>query len=192
MSIALITTIAAMAVRQGPAVIRGIASLFGGNDTASKVADIVEQVGSIAGLSPEQKIAKTAEKIAAMPPEVLLGLEQLKVELEKEQTRRQELAYSDQQSTHRETQTTIRNGDNATDEYVRRTRPLMARQSFYIGSLYVIGMELLRALGQSSSGADWALAIAIYTPALTYMGLRTLDGFAPFGKGSSQKPGAIR
>jgi hypothetical protein len=192
MSIALITTIAAMAVRQGPAVIRGIASLFGGNDTASKVADIVEQVGSIAGLSPEQKIAKTAEKIAAMPPEVLLGLEQLKVELEKEQTRRQELAYSDQQSTHRETQTTIRNGDNATDEYVRRTRPLMARQSFYIGSLYVIGMELLRALGESSSGADWALAIAIYTPALTYMGLRTLDGFAPFGKGSSQKPGAIR
>jgi hypothetical protein len=192
MSIALITTIAAMAVRQGPAVIRGIASLFGGNDTASKVADIVEQVGSIAGLSPEQKIAKTAEKIAAMPPEVLLGLEQLKVELEKEQTRRQELAYSDQQSTHRETQTTIRNGDNATDEYVRRTRPLMARQSFYIGSLYVIGMELLRALGESTSGADWALAIAIYTPALTYMGLRTLDGFAPFGKGSSQKPGAIR
>lgn len=192
MSIALITTIAAMAVRQGPAVIRGIASLFGGNDTASKVADIVEQVGSIAGLSPEQKIAKTAEQIAAMPPEVLLGLEQLKVELEKEQTRRQELAYSDQQSTHRETQTTIRNGDNATDEYVRRTRPLMARQSFYIGSLYVIGMELLRALGESTSGADWALAIAIYTPALTYMGLRTLDGFAPFGKGSGQKPGAIR
>lgn len=192
MSIALITSIAAMAVRQGPAVIRGIASLFGGNDTASKVADIVEQVGSIAGLSPEQKIAKTAEKIAAMPPEVLLGLEQLKVELEKEQTRRQELAYSDQQSTHRETQTTIRNGDNATDEYVRRTRPLMARQSFYIGSLYVIGMELLRALGESANGADWALAIAIYTPALTYMGLRTLDGFAPFGKGSNQKPGAIR
>jgi hypothetical protein len=189
MSIALITGIAAMAVRQGPNVIRGIASLFGGNDTASKVADIVEQVGSIAGLSPDQKVAKTAEKIAAMPPEVLLGLEQLKVELEKEQTRRQELAYSDQQTTHRETQATIRNGDNATDEYVRRTRPLMARQSFYIGSLYVIAIELLVALGKSTSGADWALAIAIYTPALSYMGLRTLDGFAPFGKSSAQKPG---
>ncbi|MCT6700905.1 hypothetical protein [Rheinheimera sp. 4Y26] len=189
MSIALITSIATMAIRQGPNVIRGIASLFGGNDTASKVADIVEQVGNIAGLSPEQKIAKTAEKIAAMPPEVLLGLEQLKIELEKEQTRRQELAYSDQQATHKETQLTIRNGDNATDEYVRRTRPLMARQSFYIGSLYVIAMELLLAFGKSSTGADWAMALAIYTPALSYMGLRTLDGFAPFGKSSAQKPG---
>jgi hypothetical protein len=189
MSIALVASVAAMAVRQGPNVIRGIASLFGGNDTADKVANIVEQVGSIAGISPEQKVAKVAEKIAALPPEVLLGLEQLKVELEKEQTRRQELAYNDQQTTHRETQMTIRNGDNVTDEYVRRTRPMMARQSFYLGSLYVIAMELLMAIGKTTSGADWALAMAIYTPALSYMGLRTLDGFAPFGKNSSQKPG---
>ena len=101
MSIALITGIAAMAVRQGPNVIRGISSLFGGNDTANKVADIVEQVGSIAGLTPEQKVAKTAEKIAAMPPEVLLGLEQLKVELEKEQTpkRRLEMVTMPQMNT---------------------------------------------------------------------------------------------
>lgn len=190
MSIALVASVAAMAVREGPSLLRGIASLFGGNDTANKVADIVEQVGSITGLTPEQKIAKTAEKIAALPPEVLLGLEKLKVELEREQTRRQELSYQDQQTTHRETQQTIRNGDNATDEYVRRTRPMMARQSFYIGSLYVIAMELLLALGKATSGADWALAMAMYTPALSYMGLRTLDGFAPFGKNSAQKPTA--
>lgn len=188
MSIGLIASVAAMAVQQGPALIRGIASLFGGNDTATKVADIVEQVGSIAGLTPEQKIAKTAEKIAAMPPETLLGLEQLKVELEKEQTRRMELAYRDQQVTHSETQATIRNGDNATDEYVRRTRPMMARQSFWAGTLYVLALEVMLALGKGA-GADWAMALAIYTPALSYMGLRTLDGFAPFGKNSAQKPG---
>lgn len=193
MSIALITSIAAMAVRQGPNVIRGISSLFGGNETANKVADIVEQVGSISGISTEQKIAQTAEKIAAMPPEVLLGLEQLKLELEKEQTRRQELdnqrfnmQLADQQSSHHETQETIRNGDNAADEEVRRTRPMMARWSLYGAMLYAIGFELAEVLG-SGKGAELDLLFYLLTPVWTYMGARTIDGFAPYSKASGDK-----
>ncbi len=193
MSIALVASVAAMAVRQGPNVIRGIASLFGGNDTADKVANIVEQVGSIAGISPEQKVAKVAEKIAALPPEVLLGLEQLKVELEKEQTRRQELdnqrfnmQLSDQQSSHHETQETIRNGDNAADEEVRRTRPMMARLALYGAMSYAIGFELAEAFGHGK-GAEFDLLFYLLTPVWTYMGARTIDGFAPYSKASGDK-----
>lgn len=193
MSIAIATGIASLAVEYGPSVIRSISSLFGGNKTADKVADIVESVGQLT-LKPQDKVAAVAQQIAALPPEILLGLEQLKVELEKEQTRRLELEnqrysaqLSDQQASHSETQTTIRAGDAATDEYVRRTRPQMARRSFYIGSGYVLLMAMLEAFGKGA-GPDWYIAMTVYTPALSYMGLRTIDGFAPFGKSSKDKP----
>ncbi|WP_337840497.1 hypothetical protein [Rheinheimera sp.] len=194
MSLTLAAGIASLAVDYGPSVIRSISSLFGGSKTADKVADIVETVGNLT-LKPQDKVAAVAERIAALPPAEFVELERLKVELEKEQTRRLELQnqrhqqnLSDQQASHAETQTTIRAGDVATDEYVRRTRPLMARQSFYAGSVYVLLMAVMEAFGKGV-GPDWYIAMTVYTPALGYLGLRTLDGFAPFGKGSKDKPG---
>lgn len=193
MSIAIATGIASLAVEYGPSVIRSISSLFGGNKTADKVADIVESVSQLT-LKPQDKVAAVAQQIAALPPAEFVELERIKLELEKEQTRRQELEnqrYSaqltDQQASHAETQATIRAGDGATDEYVRRTRPLMARQSFYAGTAYVLLMAMLEAFGKGS-GPDWYIAMTVYTPALGYLGLRTIDGFAPFGKSSKDKP----
>lgn len=86
-----------------------------------------------------------------------------------------ELDLKDAQAEQEEQQKTIRSGDNAEDEYVRHTRPLMARQSWYGTLAYVIGMELLKAVLEKGTGADWNLAMIIIAPAGAYMGFRTFD-----------------
>ncbi len=117
---------------------------------------------------------------------MLLELDKLRAEMEKEQTRRMELQLADKQSEQHETQETIRSGDGATDTYVRNTRPLMARQSWYVTALYVLAFEGLKVAG-FGDGADWSMAAMLSTPAWAYLGLRTLDGFAPHPKSSGQK-----
>lgn len=188
--IPLIPALAALAVQQGPAMIRGIASLFGGSDTANKVADIVEQVSGV-GMTAEQQQAAIERQLGGIySPEERAELEKLKVELEKEQTRRRELETADLQAEQASTQQTIREGDGAKDEYVRHTRPLMARQSWQAGALYIVLFTVLRAFGYGD-GPDFEMAMLMLTPAWAYMGLRTLDGFAPHPKASGQKVGAV-
>ncbi|MGY3895850.1 hypothetical protein [Aeromonas enterica] len=187
--IPLIPALAALAVQQGPALIRGISAMFGGSDTANKVADMVEQVSGI-GFTAEQQQANIEQQLMRLPPEAIADLQKLKVELEKEQTRRLELQLADQQSEQASTQQTIRDGDGATDTYVRNTRPLMARQSWYATALYVLVFEGLSVAG-FGEGADISVIAMLSSPAWAYMGLRTLDGFAPHPKASGQKVGAV-
>ena len=185
----LIPALAALAVQQGPAMIRGIAGWFGGSETANKVADMVEQVSGI-GLTAAQQQASIEEQLGRITdPAALVELQKLKIEMEKEQTRRLELQLADKQNEQHETQETIRSGDGATDTYVRNTRPLMARQSWYVTALYVLAFEGLKVAG-FGDGADWSMAAMLSTPAWAYLGLRTLDGFAPHPKASGQKVGA--
>lgn len=182
----LIPALAALAVQQGPALIRGIAGMFGGSETADKVADMVEQVSCL-GLTAAQQQASIEEQLGRITdPAVLVELQKLKNEMEKEQTRRQELELQDRQAEQHETQETIRNGDAATDTYVRNTRPLMARQSWYVTAIYVLAFEGLAVAG-FGSGADLSMVAMLSTPAWAYLGLRTLDGFAPHPKSSGQK-----
>lgn len=189
--LSLLTGIASLAVDLGPAAIRGVAHLFGGSDTAEKVASAVEKADSVLGLSKDAKELAVTRELQSLPPEARVELERIKVELEKQVTRRQELVLSDKQAEHHETQTTIRSGDNAQDEMVRHTRPLMARRSFWMMVLYIIGMEGLKAFSYGA-GADWTLAMTLGTPAFAYLGLRTVDGFAPYSKSSGDKvTGAI-
>lgn len=187
--IPLIPALAALAVQQGPALIRGISAMFGGSDTANKVADMVEQVSGI-GFTAEQQQANIEQQLMRLPPEAIADLQKLKVELEKEQTRRLELQLADQQSEQTTTQQTIRDGDVATDTYVRNTRPLMARQSWYATAFYVLAFEGLSVAG-FGEGADISVIAMLSSPAWAYMGLRTLDGFAPHPKASGQKVGAV-
>ncbi|MGR2836319.1 hypothetical protein ABMX52_22205, partial [Vibrio vulnificus] len=123
-------SIAALALQAGPSVIRGISSLFGGNETAENLAKAVEAVDGAVSMNKEQKQFALTRELQKFPPEALVDLERVKVEMEKEITRRQELTLQDKQAEHHETQETIRAGDKAADEYVRQTRPKMARQSF--------------------------------------------------------------
>ncbi|MBE4071069.1 hypothetical protein HJ122_23205 [Vibrio parahaemolyticus] len=192
MSLSLILGAAKLAMEVGPAAIRGISSMFGGSVTADKVAEMVEQVDSVIGMSKDNKAMSLAQKLQTLPPESLVELERIKVEMEKEVTRRQQLSLEDKQQEHEQTQLTIRNGDNAKDEYVRHTRPKMARQSFIMMVLYIVAMEIMKA-NDFGTGADVYLALTIATPAFAYLGLRTIDGFAPYSKSSGDKvSGAIK
>ncbi|MGL0958488.1 hypothetical protein ACSTD9_03335 [Vibrio vulnificus] len=185
-------SIAALALQAGPSVIRGISSLFGGNKTAENLAKAVEAVDGAVSMSKEQKQFALTRELQKFPPEALVDLERVKVEMEKEITRRQELALQDKQAEHHETQETIRAGDKAADEYVRQTRPKMARQSFLYMVLYVFLFEGLKVHG-SGTGADIYIALTIGSLAFAYHGLRTIDGFAPYSKSSGDKvSGALK
>ncbi|UQV24045.1 hypothetical protein [Vibrio sp. J383] len=187
MSLSVIAGVASLAMEYGPAAIRGISSLFGGSETADKVAEAVEQADSMFGANKAQKELAVTRALQNLPPESLVELENIKVELEKEKTRRQELTLGDKQAEHHETQVTIRNGDNAKDEYVRQTRPKQARQSFWAGTLYIFLMTAAKVFGFSESGPDIAIALTLYALAFSYHGLRSLDGFAPYSKSSGDK-----
>ena len=93
---------------------------------------------------------------------------------------------ADKQAEQLQTQETIRSGDNAADAYVRQTRPLMARQSWQMTAIYVMTFSLLNAWGRGT-GPDFDIVLMLMTPALAYLGLRTLDGWAPYSKASGDK-----
>lgn len=89
------------------------------------------------------------------------------------------LELEDQQARHSETQKTIRAGDVATDEYVRRTRPEMARQSWRATVAYCLGCWVYQAF--HPSGVDiFNIYVAgfLSAPAWAYLGLRTGDKMA--------------
>jgi hypothetical protein len=186
MPLPLIAGVASLALEYGPAAIRGIASMFGGSVTADKVADAVEKADAMFGATKEQKQLALTRELQAFPPEAMVELEQIKVELEKQKTRRQELDLADKQAQHHETQETVRNGDNASDDYVRHTRPMQARQSFWVGTLYVFAMTAAKLAGLGD-GPDIYMALTLYALAFSYHGLRTVDGFAPYSKSSGDK-----
>lgn len=98
-----------------------------------------------------------------------------------DETRRRELELVDGQQAHKEQQETIRSGDNAQDEYVRHTRPMMARQSWYAGALFIFGFEVAKVAGHGD-GASFEIAMTVLAPALSYMGFRTFDKFAKWKK----------
>jgi hypothetical protein len=87
----------------------------------------------------------------------------------------EELRLKDEQSAHEQQQETIRTGDKVEDEYVRHTRPLMARQSWYATMGYVVTFEALKALQVFSMGASTELAMLLVAPAGAYLGFRSFD-----------------
>ena len=97
------------------------------------------------------------------------------------ETRIKELELADVQSAHSEQQDTIKNGDNASDEYVRHTRPMMARQSWYGGLFYIFGFEIAKVFAYGT-GAQFEIAMTILAPSLAYMGFRTMDKFTRWKK----------
>ncbi|MGF1775884.1 3TM-type holin [Vibrio nomapromontoriensis] len=163
--------IAGLALKAGPALIRGVSSMFGGNETAEKVAKAVETVESMTGSSLEQKKAALESELNTLSPDERIALNQLKVELEKEVTKRAEIAAQDRQAEHHETQSTVRHSDDAKDPWVRRARPIMALTSTYATFVYVIAMSVLNALGKGT-GPELGVTATLLGLAVTFMGLR--------------------
>jgi hypothetical protein len=123
-----LSTLASVLLKAGPSLVRTVGGWFGSDSTgkaADSVASIVETVNGAINPADQQRVLE--QKLAQLPPEQLVQLEGLKVQLQQFQLERDKAQMADQQAAHHEQQETIRNGDNATDEYVRQTRPLMAR-----------------------------------------------------------------
>ncbi|HBU6155949.1 TPA: hypothetical protein MC441_005531 [Klebsiella variicola] len=191
-----LSTVASVLLKAGPSLVRTVGGWFG-SDTAraaDSVASIVETVNGAIKPADQQRVLE--QKLAQLPPEQLVQLETLKVQLQQFQLERDKAQLADQQAAHHEQQETIRNGDNATDEYVRQTRPLMARLSLYSSIAYVMIMSLGQQAGAvagafghafSMPEPDWDIALMLATPALGYLGFRTLDGFARYSKSSKHK-----
>lgn len=137
-------------------------------------------------LGEEDDPAKVLERLQTNPKALV---EIKRMESEERQQLRQleykaaELKTLDNQHQHEQQQETIRSGDNAEDEYVRRTRPKMARMSFYSGVIYLFLFELLAAFDKGD-GANEILLGTLFSPALAYMGFRTVDAFSKY-KGSA-------
>ncbi|MEI8628343.1 hypothetical protein [Vibrio sp. M60_M70] len=156
-----LSTIAALALQVGPAAIRGISALLGGNNAADKVADAVE-VAHREFTNVESKQAAVRHVLDALPPEQQKELGTLRIQFEKELTERQRIAAEDRQAEHKTTQNTIQSGDNAQHWVVRVTRPLIALISTCAGSYYVI----------TNDSPDLTVASILFALGATYMGLR--------------------
>jgi len=150
-----------------------VGSLLTGNLPGAMAAGMSLVTSATGTDSPEQALAELQSN-----PEAMLKLKELYYA--NEESVRQHIAemerlrLEDAQKEHGQTQDTIRGGDVATDEYVRRTRPMMARQSWYATIGYVIGFEGLKAFG-TGTGASMELALILIAPASAYLGLRTVD-----------------
>lgn len=153
-----------------------VGSLLTGNIPGA-VAAGVALVGSATGSNDP------AKALAALQtdPATVLKLRELAVQEEasiREHIRAmEEMRLKDEQAAHEQQQETIRGGDKAEDEYVRHTRPMMARQSWYATMFYVIVFEGLKAAEVFKVGASWDLAMIIIAPAAAYLGFRSLDKF---------------
>lgn len=154
---------------------------------ASVVPEVMRAFGSDKSADAAEAIVDAAKRVTGLPDadaavDRILTNPALQLEYQRmlstERLRFREMELADQQHAHEQQQTTIRTGDTADDEYVRHTRPLMARQSWYAVALYVIGFEGAKALGHASIGASMELAMVLLAPAAAYLGFRTGDKFA--------------
>lgn len=87
-----------------------------------------------------------------------------------------EAELKDKQDEHKQQQETIRSGDNSQDEYVRHTRPRMARQSWYTAAAYTVLAEGAKLAGYGQ-GASVEVALLLMAPAAAYLGFRSMDKF---------------
>lgn len=172
----------------GPSLIRGAGKLLGGRTdaVADTVAEMVE--GAQAAIDPQTALA---QEVRQLPLDQQVELQALAVEVQRIEAEREHARLSWDQANYAETQQSYRAELASVDAEVRRTRPQIARRSFFAGTAYVLLMELARLLPGAGAdvGADLMLAGVIYSPCFEYLGMRTLDKI--FGKENAGDRSAI-
>lgn len=143
---------------------------FGSNQSADAAEKLV---GVAQALTGEQSAEAAVNRIIA-DPALQLQYQQALIAERLEFAR---MEYADKQHAHEQQQQTIRTGDTSQDEYVRRTRPKVARQSWYGALLYILAFEAAKLNGYGS-GASFELAMVLLAPCAAYLGFRTGDKFA--------------
>lgn len=176
----------------GPTLIRVAGSLFGGktSETANTVAGLVD---AVSGLPAAARKEKLEQQIAQLPPEAQVQLQALQVQLVKIEQEREAARLTAETAQQAQVQETSRVEAQSSDEYVRRTRPMIARQSaqltFYYAFTTEILFQALVAIAKLAAGIDISLprcdpyiAGALFSPCLTYIGARSFDAFSRKGK----------
>lgn len=150
-----------------------VGSLLVGN-VPGAVAAGVSLVSGATGTDDPVKALQALQQ----DPQTMVRLKELYFQNEADVRRHIEtmerLKREDDQHQHQQTQETIRAGDASLDEYVRKTRPKMARESWYATMIYCLVCLLVEAY----NGADLFniyVAGILSAPAWAYLGLRTTD-----------------
>lgn len=170
----------------GPTLIRTVGGLFGGKttDAANQVADLVD---AVKGLPTSQAEQSLAAGLARLAPETLLAFEQAKVRLAEIEKEREAARLAAETAQHVATQETARVEAQSDDEYVRRTRPGIARKSFYFTMVYALITAVLFPVLNAIYGLtlpavqEW-IVVALFGPCLSYIGARSVDAFSRKGK----------
>ena len=191
----------------GPSVIRAIGGLFGGKtkDVADTVAGIADKVR---GLPADRQQQEFANQLNNLPPDALVELKKIALESDKIKAEQEQAKLAAQTEQHAQSMETIRTEAIHGTDYVKETRPTIARRSFIAGTVYVLlaeGVKLatdlvhffnqpditnqVQALSEASTttalllqGADPAIAGILYGPCVWYMTMRTADAFSTKGK----------
>lgn len=170
----------------GSGLLRLTGGLFGGKTAATteKIANVVDQVQGLPAKAAEAKIGAA---MAALDPEEFAeikraGVRALEIKAEVEKAR-----IAGDTTQHAETQATARAEAASQDAYVRRTRPGMARKSFWLSVVYAfatgVAFPVLNAMhGWQLPAVDSWILGALLAPALSYMGVRSIDAFSRKGK----------
>ena len=76
-------------------------------------------------------------------------------------------------------QKTVQAELHQSDLYTKRTRPKIARQSWYVTALYALSGMIIPALPESwglqAPAIQWEIFLVLASPALTYMGVRGFE-----------------
>ena len=181
----------------GSATLRAVGKMFGGKteEVTEKVAGFVDEVRA---LPEKQAEATLTQRMAAMPPEELVELKKCEVELAKIHAQTVQKHLETQAKMHEIFQNRVIAEINSKDEIVRQTRPKMAKESFLLGSSYVLLVALSQFLASIFPGSATAMefnpqiAAFAYSAAYGYLGLRTADGFTREGKSSGSSVAALK
>jgi hypothetical protein len=101
---------------------------------------------------------------------------ELKVLLENKDAELRRLAIESERDADRQHQETIRAELAQSDEYTKRTRPMLARRSWWAVLAYVgAGVISAAATTIPDVPTDWTILTVLASPVLAYMGVRALD-----------------
>jgi hypothetical protein len=178
-------------LQAGPSLIRAVGGLFGGDTakTADSVANVVE---GVRGLPDAVAQAKLGEHIAQMTPEQQQALGAIQVQLAKIDQEREAARLAAETAQQAQSQETARAEVQSGDEYVRHTRPMLARYSAYVTFAYALitglvfpaatAITALWGIKLDLPGPQSIVAATLFSPCLSYIGARTVDAFSKTGK----------
>lgn len=171
--------------RLGPTLLRKFGKSHGG--TTAEVADAVANVvEGVQGEPEDKQQAAIAEALRGLTPEQAVAFSTLQVDMERV---KQEGVWRelDVQKAQIAGDSAARVAELAqSDVYTKRTRPLVARQSWYVAAIYALTCHVFLPLYLFSQGSvatestlsltfSWEVFLALASPALTYMGVRGFE-----------------